>query len=180
MGVKMKKWNFLVQVSLLAIISIYQTMTYAAKPLFKVSFIQNNVGNDGYMTIRTTTPNFVYPYAGIQFNSDDIVMNQGCIKNPVNGWCLFPVSDTAPNVLQVSLPNKSLMRSQLTINMALNAKGKNPVSVQQMTVSTQSPGRVIGYLYGWETPPLIASEWPASFIVDWWCFDEHSRYHREF
>lgn len=85
-----------------------------------------------------------------------------CAKSTKKDWCLFSVSEKKGPTIRLKrvqgITNTDNQNERLTIQLALNAKQK-PISSNKITLpeqdssATNSSGRVIGYIYGWETPP---------------------------
>lgn len=119
----------------------------ASSPLLRAVF-QRSSNTGSQLSITPSKSNQSYPYAGIKFMNSDYSVLSGCTMNSKNGWCLFPLNGSAAKRLAIqthaSRPNRN-MRFQLS----LNASGNKPVSVQEHTTST-TPGRIIGYVYGWQ------------------------------
>lgn len=143
-------------------------MPVLAANLFNASFTLGDHG-DGYLSIHTTIPHQTYENAGILVTSSNyhISENNGaCTMNPTNSWCLFTTSDALTRNIRIkrmaSIRTPLLAAADsVTIKLALNAVD-TPLSEQELSLSaqqletTQPPGRVIGYLYGWEAPPSAA------------------------
>ena len=116
--------------------------------------------------MSTKPPNHYYPAAGMQIvdsNYDLSEQNVNCILGG-NGWCVFGGSNTATKILLTAHPighnpkNIGLPGTeQITLKLALDAQGNTPISMQTITTTSTTSGRIIGYVYGWQTPPSAAS-----------------------
>ncbi|MDF1683565.1 MAG: glycosyl hydrolase family 18 protein [Legionellaceae bacterium] len=119
----------------------------AAHPLLRAVF-QSSPRAGSVLSIAPSIPGRAYPYAGIKFlDSRDTV--PGCNLNPKNGYCMFSLNGQGATKLPV-LPHTFTRNSgKMHFDLALNAAGNKPVSTQRYSTSS-APGRVIGYVYGWE------------------------------
>lgn len=87
------------------------------------------------LTISTTVAGHTYPAAGIKLNTSGYVLdntNPGCTMSP-NGYCLFPVSDTAPASINISGPSG-------TVHFILCLNGKGPLSCQNYSLKVVANG----------------------------------------
>jgi chitinase len=113
--------------------------------------------------VKTNIPNHTYPNAGIKLNGSNYILSDSadCTVNPKNGWCLFSGRNNRSHAFKVTkVQNVGLPVSQISFSLALNAVSQ-PVSTQNTTLFTNgssdaTSGRVIGYLYGWQTPPTAS------------------------
>ena len=153
---------------LLTSLSLCAYVAHSGKPLFNVTFIKDKQEPTGYITVRSNTNNQTYSNAGILLTYPNYKLSgtNECTMNPANGWCLFSVSNKTPKTFKVtqlfgSSPLSTPPQNKINVKIALNAQDKTPISIQQFSSEAQTPGRMIGYLYGWQTPPA-ASEIAAA------------------
>ncbi len=151
------KWNFVgrklsVLLGFLGCVS----STCAADPMFYVSFVKGDVGSERTLIVRTRT-NQTYPNLGILVNHPDFTLSHErspCVLNSQNNWCLFSGGrNTVKQFRLIRNINRVIAKEKVSVQLALNAKGNRPISVQRFTTNTVTPGRIIGYLYGWVSPP---------------------------
>ena len=136
----------------------YTFITSAANPLFNVTFIKDKEGPGGYLTARLNIKNHAYPSAGITITDRNYIFSNlgDCAINPVNGWCLFTADYNHPKTFRVSRINNvqtpsSGSQEKIKVKLALNARGSKPISTEETSTAPQTPGRIIGYTYGWES-----------------------------
>ena len=140
-------------------------ITAAPQPLFDVKYTikPSKLGGEevGYLTIRPNIPNKIYQHAGIRIkeSANGSKLLDGCTVTNNSPWCNFVASSNKATVIKINrfLPAGDLP-DKITLELSLNAQGNHPpISAQHITVTSASPGRIIGYLYGWETPPSAQS-----------------------
>jgi len=120
---------------------------HAAQPLLRAVF-QSSPNTGNVLSIASSIQGRDYPYAGIKFlDSRDTV--PGCNLNPKNGFCMFSLNGQGAMKLPI-LPHRFQRSSgKMHYQLSLNAAGNQPVSTQSYETSS-TPGRMIGYVYGWE------------------------------
>ncbi len=139
---------------ILVMLFISTTIAQSASPMFRVKMIANKNGQESYLTVRPKPSSRTYPYAGINLtNSGYSLVNSSDCTMQSNGWCTFSFSSKQPKTFRIKRTSQSVSSRNITFRLALNARGRDPISTQMMTVSEQEAGRIIGYLYGWESPP---------------------------
>ncbi len=129
----------------------------AVQPFAYVSFVKDADGGSGRtLIVHTKTPGFTYNSAGLQISHPDFSLsgdNRACKVNPQNNWCLFPAKDNAVQSFRVARgTNRVVEKEEIEFQLALNARSQ-PISVQKIKALAVTPGRIIGYLYGWVEPP---------------------------
>ncbi len=154
---------------LFVVIAFFFGPAAAGKAFFNATFTKDRVGENGFLTLHSNVPNHTYANAGILLKTAGYELIDGrdrCITNPKNGWCTFSINKDTSRVFRIrrtsSIQNSentaiTNTAGQFTIRVALNAASNNPSAVQEMTLSTVTPGRIIGYVYGWEAPIAAAS-----------------------
>jgi chitinase len=119
----------------------------AARPLLRAVF-QRSSNTDGQLSIASNIPNQTYPYAGIKLlDSRDTI--PGCNLNPKNGYCMFSINGQGSIFVPIRPHPFPRSSGKMHFQLALNALGSQPISQQNFT-TLASPGRMIGYVYGWE------------------------------
>lgn len=166
----MKSSSLVLRASAWLALGFSASMTHAATPLFKVTIATNPAYPLAQMITVEPKINRHYPYAGIKITDPNyagrISRIEGCTMTR-NGWCVFSVGGgnnkrkklsirlhspvpRANNILYPLPMPGSLTSSTTTVQTSTNASGSDAVSVQ--SVSATSPGKLIGYIYGSETP----------------------------
>jgi chitinase len=143
----MKRTLFGLKAGLLMGLGVCTWGAQAAHPLLRAVFqSSNNTGS--HLSITPSVSNRSYPNAGIRLlDSRDTV--SGCTVNPKNGFCLFHVSGDGVTTLPIRPHGFHRSSGAMHFELSLNAAGTHPVSRQVFTTSS-TPGRMIGYVYGWE------------------------------
>lgn len=118
--------------------------------------------NRGFLVIKSNIPNKIYPLAGLHIDERRHNLLTLCEKRN-NGWCPFTASNRSIVIPIAAIPGTSLPKT-ISIDLSLNTQSNPPkpndtntISTQRVTVTAQDAGRIIGYLYGWETPPSAQS-----------------------
>ena len=162
----MKRYFFAFKTSLLLGLSGCALSLFAAapEPLFYVSLVNTDALNHT-LIVRPKTKRS-YPNLGVRVNHPDFsfanASNNGndsilCKLNPANKFCLFSSAPRVANQFTLSRrANGVRTKEKIDIQLALNAKGSAPLSVQNYRTEAVTPGRIIGYLYGWVSPPPAA------------------------
>ncbi len=121
-----------------------------AQALFNVAFVGD------YLTVHTTPSNHAYPDVGIKILDDSFWFSDldAGVMLMNNGFYKFAASENQGTMFQLSKSQSA--PSSIGLLLALNARGGRPLSVEKFTVSNQDPGRIIGYVYGWITPPVAS------------------------
>ncbi len=150
------KW--LKKTKLVLILAQVSLSVYAGN-IFNIQPSGRYVGQDGIVSNFKVTVNNAqaYPYAGVKIIENghaEILKNSDCRQLP-NGFCQMPI--TPGKSAQISILNTS--NKPVKLQLALNVVGNKPISAYDYTIAAtsdnaeNSSGRIIGYLYGWETPP---------------------------
>lgn len=116
-----------------------------------------------FLVINSNIPGKNYPFAGLHIVERQHNLVNICEKKE-GEWCRFNASNKPMIIPLNAIPNASLP-SELTLDLSLNIQGSrlpqtadaNTLSTQRVTVTAEPAGRIIGYLYGWETPPSAQS-----------------------
>ncbi len=129
---------------------------FATDPFFYVSAIQDNAQSSARRLIVRPHVNHTYKNLGVRMLDPNFAFNSNgagdCLLSS-NGWCLF--SGNRDNLRTFHLVRRAhfvAAKEKATFQLALNAKG-TPISVQNYETEVVTPGRIIGYLYGWVAPP---------------------------
>lgn len=154
----MKRRFLGLKTGLLIGLSTFVLSAMAAEALFYTSFVKDKDGEGRSLIIRSNTSHR-YSNLGVSIDHPDfnlLTNNKTCIMNPKNNWCLFPGGYGEPRTFKLArLSNRTVEKENINIRVALNAKNQ-PISVQKFKLLTITPGRIIGYMYGWEKPPLAS------------------------
>lgn len=107
--------------------------------LFNVSSV------DSTLTISTVVPNHTYPAAGIKINTPGYVIasNETPCTPIINGYCLFPVSDTVPKKIILNGPDGL---KNISITLCLNGTGELSCQQYQATVSNKIINQHFAYI----------------------------------
>lgn len=140
----------------------FPILSYAAV-FFQVTPTDHYESRDGVVTNFVIRSNIdrTYPNAGIRIlnNPNAHILSQSSCTPLSNGFCRLSIQPGQSTLISVSSKHSERLRFQI----ALNALGKTPISTYEYSTSntiegkTSSSGRIIGYLYGWETPPTAQS-----------------------
>ncbi|HHF0526732.1 TPA: GMC family oxidoreductase [Legionella anisa] len=117
------------------------------------------------LSLLTTVPNHTYPFAGIKINSPFYSIAAGCTQLS-NGFCMFSVSNTAPAMIQIQVPDYiiigagtagAVLAKKLSddFNTSVVALHNGP-NLNQDPLINLSKNSMITVLLGLIGPPLYA------------------------
>lgn len=117
----------------------------------------------GFLVIKSNISDNIYPQAGLHIEERRHNLLALCEARN-NGWCPFTASNQSI-VIPLTARKNTALPTEITLDLSLNTQGSRPpqsnyantLSTQRVTVAAQEAGRIIGYLYGWETPPSAQS-----------------------
>lgn len=145
----------------LVVILIQISVSAYAGDLFSIVPRGHYFGREGLVSNFTVTSNTsqTYPNAGIKIINNAnarLLGSSECTPLP-NGFCQMSLAPNKPK--HFSILNDS--GKPFKLQVALSVIGKTPISAYNYSFSApdtveSASGRIIGYLYGWETPPNAA------------------------
>ncbi|MDF1677539.1 MAG: glycosyl hydrolase family 18 protein [Legionellaceae bacterium] len=130
---------------------------FATEPFFYVSVIQDDTESLRRRLIVRPYVSRTYQNLGVRMLDSSFAFNSNASGDCLlasNGWCLFSGNrDSSKAFNLVRRASVVASKEKAKFQLALNAKGTTPISVQTYETETVQPGRIIGYVPGWLEEP---------------------------